>query len=274
MNVNVSQNLIARASRERLYFWLHRRVRQPETMKCIEAAGRVTLTNQFTRGGCGDFGRYVASLARSASATMITDIEEYFAKGCGRCERFASRDCSTRQWGSGLAELRRICLASGLVETVKWGHPCYMYNDRNIVVMGALRNDFRLSFFNAVLMKDPDGVLEKQGPNTQHRDMIRFTQNNQVVKMKPVIASYLMEAIGYAEAGIRPQKQQDELELPDELLEALESDPEVAEAFHGLTPGRKKSYVINLNSAKKAETRISRIGKFREKILAGKGAIE
>ena len=143
-----------------------------------------------------------------------------------------------------------------------------------IVVMGALRNDLRLSFFNAALMKDPDGVLEKQGPNTQHRDMIRFTQNNQVVKMKPVIASYLMEAIGYAEAGIRPQKQQDELELPDELLEALESDPEVAEAFHGLTPGRKKSYVINLNSAKKAETRISRIGKFREKILAGKGAIE
>lgn len=143
-----------------------------------------------------------------------------------------------------------------------------------IVVMGALRNDLRLSFFNAALMKDPDGVLEKQGPNTQHRDMIRFTLNNQVVKMKPVIASYLMEAIGYAEAGIRPQKQQDELELPDELLEALESDPEVAEAFHGLTPGRKKSYVINLNSAKKAETRISRIGKFREKILAGKGAIE
>ena len=143
-----------------------------------------------------------------------------------------------------------------------------------IVVMGALRNDLRLSFFNAALMKDPDGVLEKQGPNTQHRDMIRFTQNNQVVKMKPVIASYLMEAIGYAEAGIRPQKQQDELELPDELLEALESDPELAEAFHGLTPSRKKSYVINLNSAKKAETRISRIGKFREKILAGKGAIE
>ena len=64
------------------------------------------------------------------------------------------------------------------------------------------------------------------------------------------------------------------LELPNELLEALESDRELATAFHALTPGRKKSYVINLNSAKKPETRLSRIAKFRDKILAGKGAME
>ncbi|MCA9213908.1 MAG: YdeI/OmpD-associated family protein [Planctomycetales bacterium] len=149
-----------------------------------------------------------------------------------------------------------------------------MHADRNIVIIGALRDDFRLSFFNAALMKDPDGVLEKQGPNTQHPDMIRFTANNQVAKLKPVIESYLVEAIGYAEAGIKPPKQERDVQLPDELLEALESDPELAESFYGLTPGRQRSYVINLNSAKKAETRVSRIEKFRDKILAGKGAME
>lgn len=205
---------------------------------------------------------------------MITDIEEYFSKGCGRCERFATSDCSTRQWSGGLAKLRQICLGMDLVETVKWGHPCYMHGNRNVVIIGALRNDFRLSFFNAALMKDPDGVLEKQGPNTQHPDMIRFTENNQVTKMTLVIESYLAEAMGYAEAGVKPPKQQGELELPDELLEALDSDPELAEAFYGLTPGRQKSYVINLHSVKKPETRISRIAKFRDKILAGKGAME
>ncbi len=205
---------------------------------------------------------------------MITDIEEYFAKGCGRCERFATPDCSTRQCSDGLAKLRQLCRGMNLVETVKWGHPCYMHADRNIVIFGAFRNDFRLSFFNAALMKDPDGVLEKQGPNTQHADMIRFTKNNQVANMKPIIEAYLIEAMSYAEAGIKPPKQQGELELPDELLEALESDPELAEAFHGLTPGRKKSYVINLNSAKKTETRISRIAKFRDKIISRKGAME
>jgi len=54
----------------------------------------------------------------------------------------------------------------------------------------------------------------------------------------------------------------------------LDADPELAEAFHNLTPGRRKSYAINISSAKKAETRIARITKFRPKIMAGKGAME
>ncbi len=205
---------------------------------------------------------------------MITEIETYFSKGCGRCERFATADCSTRLWSQGLNELRQICLDSGLDETVKWGHPCYMHAGRNIVILGAFRSDFRISFFNAALMKDPAGALEKQGPNTLHPNMIRFTTNNQVAKLKPIIESYLIEAMGYAEAGIKPRKVKSELEFPAELVEALEADSVLADAFHGLTPGRQKSYVIALNSAKKPETRVSRIAKFRAKILAGKGATE
>lgn len=205
---------------------------------------------------------------------MITDIEEYFDKGCGRCERFATPDCSTRQWHQGLLDLRQICLSTGLAETVKWGHPCYMNSNRNIAILGALRNDFRISFFNAALMKDPENVLEKQGPNTQYADMIRFTENAQVKKLEAVIIAYLEEAMGYAEAGIKPPKETVKIELPDELVEALASDPELSQAFYKLTPGRQRSYVINLNSAKKTATRIARIAKFRDKILAGKGATE
>ena len=205
---------------------------------------------------------------------MITDIEEYFSKGCGRCERFATPECSTQQWIQGLTDLRRICLEAGLVETVKWGQPCYMHGGRNIAILGALRDDFRLGFFNAALLKDPNGILEKSGPYTRHPDMIRFLKNTQVAEMEQSITSYLKEAMRYAEEGIKPPKEQSEIELPSELAEALESDPELADAFHRLTPGRQKSYVINLNSAKKSETRISRIAKYRDKILAGKGAME
>ncbi|MEL7042577.1 MAG: YdeI/OmpD-associated family protein [Pseudomonadota bacterium] len=205
---------------------------------------------------------------------MITDIEDYFLKGCGRCERFDTPDCSTRQWETGLLHLRRICSEAGLVETVKWGHPCYLHVGRNIAIIGAFRGDFRLSFFNAALMKDPEGVLEKQGPNTQHNDMFRFTDVAQVSEKETVIRSYLEEAMAYAEAAIKPPKNETTLDLPDELVDALDADPELAEAFHKLTPGRKKSYAINLNSAKKAETRMARITKFRPKILAGKGAME
>lgn len=205
---------------------------------------------------------------------MITNIEDYFAKGCGRCDRFNTADCSSQHWSEGLAELRRICLDSGLTETVKWGHPCYMHAGRNIVILGAFRGDFRLTFFNASLMKDPKKVLEKKGPNTHHADILSFTDNGRVAKMEKVIRAYLKEASGYAEKGIKPKKESVVLELPEELEEALGADPELSESFHKLTPGRQRSYIINLSSAKKSETRVSRIAKFRNKILAGKGAME
>lgn len=206
--------------------------------------------------------------------TMITDADDFFSKGCGRCARFATPDCSTRPWAEGLAMLRDLCLGAGLDETVKWAHPCYLFGDRNIALITAFRGDFRLSFFNAALMKDPERILEKQGPNTRHPGVIKFTDTAQVVAMKPVIAAYLAEAKGYASAGVLPPREAVELDLPDELVDAMDSDPELAEGFHALTPGRQRSYVINLNSAKTAATRISRIGKFRDKILSGKGANE
>lgn len=205
---------------------------------------------------------------------MITEIEDYFAKGCGRCERFDTADCSTRKWAEGLADLRRICRDAGLVETVKWGHPCYMHAGRNIALIGALRGNFRLNFFNAALLKDPDGVLERQGPNTQNPDSIKFSDNARPARMAATITAYLKEAMGYAAAGIRPEKTAAEIDMPDELLEALDCDAELAEAFAALTPGRQRSYAINLNAAKASATRVARIAKFRDRILAGKGAHE
>lgn len=205
---------------------------------------------------------------------MITGIEDYFSRGCGRCPRFATPDCSTRTWSRGLESLRRICREEGLVETLKWGHPCYVHAGRNIAIIGALREGFRLGFMNAALMQDPRKVLERQGPNTRHPDVIRFTSDARVAEMEPVIRAYLREAMGYAEAGVRPPKEEHVVELPLELAEAMTADPELAAAFQKLTPGRQRSYVINLNAAKTAATRLSRIARVRAGILAGKGANE
>lgn len=205
---------------------------------------------------------------------MISNADDFFTKGCGRCDRFDTPDCSIRQWTDGLIELRKLCLDAGLLETVKWAHPCYMHGDRNIVLFGAFRSDFRFSFFNAELLKDPEGILVPNGPNSQTPSVVRMTNNAQVKKLAPVLKAYIEELKGYADTGIKPVKVQKEIELPDELAEALDTDPELAEAFHELTPGRQRSYVINLNSAKKSETRITRIEKFRDKIIAGKGAME
>ena len=205
---------------------------------------------------------------------MISDPEDFFTKGCGRCFRFATLDCSTRLWIDGLNQLRRICLEVGLLETVKWGHPCYMHAGRNIAIFGAFRSDFRLSFMNAALVQDTAGVLEPQGPNSQTPGMIRFTAVGQVGEMESVIRSYLRQLMDHAEAGTKSPKAEREVDMPDELTEALDADPELAEAFHALTPGRQKSYMFNLNQTKQLATRVARIEKFRGKIIAGKGAME
>lgn len=205
---------------------------------------------------------------------MISEIEDYFAKGCGRCDRFGSPECSTVLWRDGLLALREICQAAGLVETVKWGQPTYRHAGRNIVIIGALRGDFRLGFFEAGLMTDPEGILERQGPNTRVPDVIRFTQAAQVAARGAVISAYLQEAMRYAEEGLRAPKDTSEPDLPEELVEALDADAVLSEAWQALTPGRRKSYVINLNGAKQAKTRIARIARFRDKIIAGKGALD
>lgn len=207
---------------------------------------------------------------------MISDIEDYFSKGCGRCARFDTGECSARIWQDGLGALRTLCLGAGLVETVKWGHPCYTHAGRNVALIGALRGDFRLSFFNAALMRDPEGVLERQGPNTPHPDVMRFASRAEVEARAATIRTYLAEAMGYAEAGIKAPKATGAPDLPQELIEALDADPELAEAFHTLTLtlGRQRSYVIALSTAKTPETRHRRIAGFRGKILEGKGATE
>jgi len=205
---------------------------------------------------------------------MITEIDTFFTDGCGRCARFATADCSARLWQDGLEALRGICLEAGLCETVKWGHPCYMHAGRNIVLFGAVRGDFRLIFFQAALLQDPEGVLEKQGSNTRHPDMIRFTDAAKVTSMAPILRAYLAEAMRYAEAGLKAPKAVHEPDMPAELTDALDSDPELAEAFHALTPGRQKSYVLHLNGARAPQTRVARIVRLRDRIMAGKGALE
>lgn len=206
------------------------------------------------------------------AAAMIADPEDFFARGCGRCPRFATPDCSTRRWLPGLLTLRRLCLQAGLAEVAKWGHPCYMHAGRNIAILGAFRGDFRLTFFNAALLRDPAGVLERQGPNTRHPDCLRFVDNDAPQAMAPVILACLAQAMGHAEQGILPARQTEELELPEDLVAALDADPELAEAFHALTPGRRKSYVLLVNNARSQATKRARIERSRPRILAGKGA--
>lgn len=204
---------------------------------------------------------------------MITDAEDYFAKGCGRCARFATPDCSVQHWLAGVVALRRLCLDAGLTETAKWGHPCYIHAGRNVAMIGAFRDTFRLTFFDAALPADPAGILERRSPNSRAADQISLTDPAAVAAMAPILRDYLAAAKAAAEAG-RPARPRAELTLPEELVAALEIDTDLATAFHALTPGRQRSWALHLSTSANPATRRARIEKGRAKIIAGKGATE
>jgi uncharacterized protein YdeI (YjbR/CyaY-like superfamily) len=205
---------------------------------------------------------------------MITEPADYFVKGCGRCGRFATADCATKPWAEGLAALRRLCLAAGLEEAVRWGHPCYRHAGRNVALIGALRGDFRLSLFEAGLLADPEGLLEPSGPNARGADTIRFRSAAEVEARADAIGALLAQGRRHAAEGRRAPREAGAPDLPEELVAALDADPEMAEAFAALTPGRQRSYAIALSGAKAPATRVARIARLRGRILAGKGATE
>jgi uncharacterized protein YdeI (YjbR/CyaY-like superfamily) len=205
---------------------------------------------------------------------MTRDPDTFFAQGCGRCDRAGTPDCSAAHWSEGLAALRALCLGAGLDETAKWGHPCYTHAGRNVALIGAFRNDFRLSLFNAALLTDPDGLLTRAGPNSRMADTIRFTDARQVVARAGAIGAQLAQGRASAAAGRVAPKATDAPDLPEALTDALDADPDLAGAFAALTPGRQRSYGSALSSAKTRATQEARIARFRDRILAGKGATE
>lgn len=177
---------------------------------------------------------------------------------------------SARLWRQEANELRSILLRCGLTEEFKWGKPCYTHNGKNICIIQRMKGFLALLFFKGALLKDPDNVLQVQGPNSRGGYRMRFTSVRDVAKMAKSVKAFVREAIAVEKAGLKVEAASD-LEYPEELVDKLAEDSELKAAFDKLTPGRKRGYVLHFSDAKQSKTRVARIGKSRPGILAGKG---
>ncbi len=175
-----------------------------------------------------------------------------------------------KAWRGEMQKLRAILLDCGLDEEIKWGKPCFLFEGRNVAILQPFKAHCALMFFKGALLKDPHGLLREQGQNTQSAKRLEFTSEDEI---KPaVVKSYVKQAIAVEKAGLKVDfKAKRELELPEELAKMLEKDKRVAKAFHALTPGRQRGYVLHIAGAKQSATRIERIEKCIPQILAGKG---
>lgn len=175
-----------------------------------------------------------------------------------------------KRWQGETQKLRTILLDCGLEEDLKWGKPCFMFEGSNVAIIQPFKEHCSLMFFKGVLLEDTHGQLRSQGENTQSALRLEFTSEAAI--KKTVVKSYVKQAIAVEVAGLEVDfKAKRELVLPEELTQILAEDRKLAKAFHALTPGRQRAYVIHFTSAKQSKTRTARIHKCTPKILAGKG---
>lgn len=173
-------------------------------------------------------------------------------------------------WRNELGSLRKILVASGLEEEVKWGAPCYTLNGVNIVGVGAFKSYFGLWFYQGALLKDREGMLvNAQEGRTKAMRQWRMMS---ALEINPaLIARYVEEAKKLAEAGKKVEKTPKKLVMPDDLKKALAGDKKAQLAFEALSPGRQREYAVYVNEAKQAVTRSKRIEKILPMIAAGTG---
>lgn len=178
-----------------------------------------------------------------------------------------------QQWPDEIRALRPILQATDLDEGIKWGKPCYHLDGANVVLVQEFSDHVALMFFKGVLLDDPAGMLQRQGPNTHAARRMCFTSVADVEGFADVVADYVEQAIEVEREGVElPPAPAPEQAV--ELQERLEADPELRRAFEALTPGRQREYHLFVRGAKQESTRRARVEKHVERILAGRGMRE
>jgi uncharacterized protein YdeI (YjbR/CyaY-like superfamily) len=176
------------------------------------------------------------------------------------------------QWQKEYEKLRMIILECGLTEELKWGCPCYQFENKNIVLIHGFKEYCALLFFKGALLADPDGILIQQTENVQSARQIRFTSAKQIVKMERILKAYVYEAIEVERAGLQVKlKKTKDFKIPEEFQSKLDKMPSLKKAFDALTPGRQRAYIFHFSQAKQSKTRMARVEKYIPQILKGKG---
>lgn len=108
-----------------------------------------------------------------------------------------------KKWQKELEKLRTIVLECGLTEELKWGVPCYMFHNCNIVLIHVFKEYCALLFFKGALLHDANGILIQQTKNVQAARQIRFTNVREIAAIKTTVKAYIYEAIEVNKAGLK-----------------------------------------------------------------------
>jgi uncharacterized protein YdeI (YjbR/CyaY-like superfamily) len=176
------------------------------------------------------------------------------------------------RWQKEFEKLRIIILDCGLDEKLKWGNPCYTFNESNIVLIHGFKEYCALLFFKGALLNNTNNILIQQTENVQSARQIRFTDVKEITKIESIIKAYIYEAIEVEKAGLKVNlKKTSDFKIPEEFQNKLDKNAALKKAFEALTPGRQRAYIFHFSQPKQSKTRESRIEKYISQIMEGKG---
>ncbi|WP_024769531.1 YdeI/OmpD-associated family protein [Aquimarina macrocephali] len=183
-------------------------------------------------------------------------------------EEFISKK---EEWKEALEILRSIMLTTEMEETIKWGIPVYTINGKNVIGIGAFKSYVGIWFYQGVFLEDKaKKLLNAQEGKTKGLRQWRFNTTDEIDKK--LILQYVKEAIRNQKEGkeIKPERSKT-IEIPSELLTALNANDNLKKSFEQLTPFKQKEYAEYITTAKREATRISRLEKISPMILDGIG---
>ena len=171
----------------------------------------------------------------------------------------------------GLIILRDIITTTELEETLKWSAPVYALNGKNVLGLGAFKNHFGIWFFNGVFLEDKKQLLVAAQDTTKALRQMRFESVLEIDKK--IVLAYVKEAIDNQKLGkeLKPEKKRDRVVIPKELNDILKSNNVLLDAFKSLTPYKQREYIEYIETAKRVETKQSRLEKIIPMISKGIG---
>jgi uncharacterized protein YdeI (YjbR/CyaY-like superfamily) len=165
-----------------------------------------------------------------------------------------------------LNKLRDIILATGLIETIKWGMPTYTLNNKNIVGMSAFKSHCGIWFFLGALLKDVEGVLiNVQEGKTNAMRQWRFAFDSKIDKK--LVLKCLAEAIENEKKGLKVKRINKPLVIPPQLDNILKSNKDVENSFKALTLAKKREFADYIMEAKRESTKEKRLEKIFPMII-------
>ncbi len=172
-------------------------------------------------------------------------------------------------WKEEVLYLREIVLSCGLIEELKWGAPCYTYEGKNVIGLADFKSYTGIWFFQGALLKDEKKYLVSGNTTTQAQRQWRFYSMAEIKKAP--IKAYIKETISHFKAGEKVHIPKKELIIPDILIKAIKKDKSLNAKWESLSLSCKREYAEYIDTAKREETKLSRIEKIVPMILSAKG---